>query len=208
MCEIICRLLNMKYIIIALLKCIFLFVLICSILLCLYKISYSGSCYVQSRIDNKKYLVRDLPDKQKVADMLASIRIKLKRLAQYVSVNSPEEYKYYMSRLSTRLRNISISENLSDYMYTSYCVNKGDELVFCVRSRKNKRIIHDENLVMYVALHEISHIACPQHGHVPLFIELFKYIAQSAVDLGVYQRIDFKNNNKEYCGLEITESVI
>ena len=33
--------------------------------------------YVESDLDGKKYLVRDLPDKQKAANMLAKIRMNL-----------------------------------------------------------------------------------------------------------------------------------
>ena len=36
--------------------------------------------YVKSNVDGKEYLVRDLPDKQDAADLLAKVRIKLNNL--------------------------------------------------------------------------------------------------------------------------------
>ena len=38
--------------------------------------------YVVSKVDNRKYLVRYLPDKQEAADMIATVRGNLVKLAQ------------------------------------------------------------------------------------------------------------------------------
>ena len=38
--------------------------------------------YVTSNIDNRRYLVRNLPDKQAAADMIAKVRSNLVKLAQ------------------------------------------------------------------------------------------------------------------------------
>jgi hypothetical protein len=83
-------------------------------------------------------------------------------------------------------------------------------LVFCMRLRQSKKIDkkHDINLMMYVVLHEISHIACPEYGHTQLFKEIFKYITQSAINLGIYSQIDFKSMPTEYCGMTITDSIV
>ena len=79
-----------------------------------------------------------------------------------------------------------MSESPSDAKYTSYSVNKGEELVFCVRSKKTGKI-HDLNLLMYVALHEIAHIACPEQGHTPLFKKIFAFLTEQALKLKLYK---------------------
>jgi hypothetical protein len=62
---------------------------------------------------------------------------------------------------------------------------------------------------MYVVLHEISHVACPIYdNHGPLFREIFSFITTTAVNMGLYKKIDFATNNTEYCGLNITDSII
>jgi len=113
-----------------------------------------------------------------------------------------------IERLISNFNSDAFSETTPDSKYTSYSVNKGEQLVFCVRSRKNRDNLHDMNLMMYVVLHEISHIACPEYGHTHLFKKIFAFITKAAMEIGVYEYIDFRNNNKEYCGLSITESIV
>ena len=56
---------------------------------------------------------------------------------------------------------------------------------------------------MYVALHELSHIACPEIGHPPLFRDVFAFLTKNAKEMGLYEEIDFNINPHEYCGLII-----
>jgi hypothetical protein len=154
--------------------------------------------------------VRDEKDKQIVADNLATIRKNVKILIEYMLKNSSETNKPSIQYLNSKLDHIIISENINDFKYTSYSVNKGDQLVFCMRSRNHKTNgeKHDLNLMMYVVLHEIAHIACPEYGHTDKFKELFQYITKCAVDCGLYVPIDFEHIPTEYCGMTINESII
>jgi hypothetical protein len=168
--------------------------------------------YVKSTIDNKKYLVRDLPDKQVCANMLAKIMQNIYKLSDHLynnrNNNKYKEHKDHIEQLHSRIRNCIVSENGSNAVYTSYSINKGEQIVFCLRSRDDMDKLHDINLVMYVALHEISHIACPEYDHTPLFNKIFAFIANVAVDIGVYSKIDFEKNNTEYCGMILNQSII
>ena len=109
-------------------------------------------------------------------------------------------------RLSDKINYVVIEENTLD-KFTSYSVNKGDELVICLKSKKTGKI-HDINLIMYVVLHEIAHIMCPVYGHGSLFVKIFKYITEESVKLGIYKKIDFEHNPTEYCGMTINSSII
>lgn len=182
--------------------------IVSTIMIIYYWMRVAGSTYVRSNIDNNLYLVRDLPDKQEVADTLATIRSNIKKLIIYMSTNAPSQYKQYVDTLAKKFDSVVITENINDFLYTSYSVNKGEQLVFCLRSRQKTDQRHDTNLLMYVVLHEISHIACPDYGHGDSFKSIFKYITQSAIDLHIYTPIDFKNNNTEYCGMAITDSIV
>lgn len=99
-------------------------------------------------------------------------------------------------------------ENGEDSVYTSYSVNKGEQIVFCLRSRKNKDSIHDLNLMMYVVIHEMAHVGCPSIGHTDEFRMIFAFFTQQAIKLGLYKKIDFNNNPMEYCGMTVSESII
>ncbi len=54
----------------------------------------------------------------------------------------------------------------------------------------------------------MGHVACPEFGHTDLFKDIFAFLATEAVKIGIYTKIDFKQDNKEYCGLTITDSII
>lgn len=166
------------------------------------------SVYVVSDFDNKPYLVRNLPDKLETANMLAQIRRNIKNLVKHMKEHPDKKHDDDIQRLVKKIDHVLITENINDYWYTSYSVNKGEQLVFCLRSRKNTDQIHDANLMMYVVLHEISHIACPEYGHSDKFKDIFKYITETAVQLNIYTPIDFRKNNQEYCGIDITDSIV
>ena len=89
---------------------------------------------------------------------------------------------------------------------TSYSVNKGEELSFCLHSKKTKEL-HDINLLMYVAIHEMSHIACPEIGHGELFKKIFKNFVQIAVELNIYDKVDYNLYPIEYCGMNLNSSI-
>ena len=59
---------------------------ICIILITILYIHFenrnSDVIYIKSKVDNRKYLVRNLDDKQEAADLLATIRKNLVKLSQ------------------------------------------------------------------------------------------------------------------------------
>ena len=64
------------------------------------------------------------------------------------------------------------------------------------------------NTLMYVVLHEISHIACPEYNHTPLFKKIFAFFAEVAIKLNIYQKVNYGTNPVEYCGIYITDSIV
>lgn len=172
---------------------------------------YNDMSYIRSDIDKKYYLVRNLIDKQNAADMLANVRQNIFKLIEYLNEHKNNleyiEYKNYIEQLNERIINTIIIESESNNGYTSYSINKGEKLVFCLRS-KEKENIHDINLIMYVVLHEMSHIACPEIGHTQLFKKIFAFLTTIAIKLNIYKKIPFETESKEYCGMNITESII
>ena len=59
---------------------------------------------------------------------------------------------------------------------------------------------------MFVALHELSHIATKSIGHTTEFWENFKYLIQNAEKINIYKPINYKEKPEEYCGMTITDS--
>jgi hypothetical protein len=179
--------------------------------------------YVVSDIDNETYMVRDKKDKKQASNILATIKKNIYKITDYMvekvnnkpTAEQPRYIKFrpYIHQLESKIKNVIIKESSENSVYTSYSINKGEEIVFCIRTKAIDKVItssdiHDINLIMYVALHEISHVACPEFNHTPLFKEIFNFICTEAVELGIYKKIEFNTQPTEYCGMVITDSII
>lgn len=176
-----------------------------------YWYNFRSMTFLKSPLDNDFYMVRDLSDKDTAVIMLTTIKLNIIKLNDYLVKNKDDkykEYKPYIEQLNDRIQSVTIAESKESSSTTSYSVNKGEELVFCLRSKKEWNKFHNFNTIMYVALHEISHIACPEYGHGPLFKKIFAFITQVAIEINIYVYEDFNKSPEEYCGIYITESII
>jgi len=178
----------------------------------IFYLNYENMTYVKSSINNEYYLVRNLKDKEIAANMLATIQTRILDFTNYLTSNIDNkefiEYKPYIIQLNDNIKNVVIAESSSSPKYTSYSINKGEKLVLCLRSRRDWNKFHDINLLMYVVLHEMSHIACPEYDHTPLFKKIFAFFVIEAEKIGYYKQIDFRNNPEEYCGMTVNDNII
>ena len=159
---------------------------------------------VTSKIDNNSYLVQKFYDKDAAADYLAMINQKLTKLIWHVKAKYPDNAD--VERLYKNYSPSSISEGSADTGYTSYSVNKGEKLVLCIRQRDRSFV--DQNVLMYVAIHEIAHIMTSEVGHTPLFWENFRFLLNEAMEQGIYVKQNFGSSPQEYCGITISSSVV
>ena len=185
---------------------------------------------VEASIDGDKYLVRNLPDRKEAANRLAFIRSKLTEVVAKLKpeVNTSKQlfdkyvkgdkelmetlnYEEFTSSLTQLLnkykdRPSTFSESTPDAKYTSYSVNKGEQLVFCLRLKKEGDKLVPKNTILFVALHELSHLMTKTIGHGKDFWNNFRFILKVAIDYGIYESVDFNSNPKPYCGMEITDT--
>ncbi len=90
---------------------------------------------------------------------------------------------------------------------TSYTRNKGEAMRLCLRSKDRPGELVREDVLMFVVLHEISHIAAyDTWGHTLRFWQVFKFILQEAVAAGMYTPTDYAAHNVNYCGLVLTHN--
>ena len=61
---------------------------------------------------------------------------------------------------------------------------------------------------MYVAIHEMAHMACPEIGHDDLFKKIFLFLTEEAIHMGLYKKIDYQMYNAEYCGMILSSSIV
>lgn len=159
---------------------------------------------IESNVNNKQYYVRNLPDKKEAADKLANIGIKLKRLIDSLDIKDKEKGEYN-KKLKDNFNSDYITENIPGSQYVAYSVNKGEELSLCIREKETEKFM-DDNIILFVAIHELSHIMTPETGHTPLFWNNMKYLLEKASSLGIYDPIDYSKNPKMYCGMEINST--
>jgi predicted metal-dependent hydrolase len=182
-----------------------LIILIITILAIYYIYNYyinQGLIKVKSDIDNTEYTVQIKEDAKEAADLIATIKNKLKTLLEHLQ----KTYGSSDSRvamLTANYRPERVSEGVDTPGYTSYSVNKGEQIVLCLR---NKDKLMDVNTMMFVVLHEFAHLATESIGHTEEFWTNFKWILEESVNIGIYTRQDFQNKNVDYCGIKITSS--
>ena len=180
----------------------------------LYIRSYYGEvAFVTSEKDGRRYLVRKLSDRQEAADMLARLNEKLTVLVQHVKAGASSGVKgatgvspNEAARLYENYDPEALSEGGTEIGYTSYSVNKGEKIVMCLRHKDNTFV--DENVLMYVAVHELGHLMTDEIGHTDLFWSNFRALLQDAIGLGLYTKVDFAASPESYCGIKITSSVV
>ena len=168
------------------------------------KEEFSLRCVI-SDIDNNKYCVRDRQKLELASDKLASITKNMKKLVSYLHENYPE--KKLVKLLVKNFNPKKIYETLPTSEYIAYSENKGEKLAFCLDTEKNsKGKLIDYNTLMYVALHELSHIATESIGHTEEFWNNFKFLIECAKEINIYNPIDYKKKPARYCGTNITDN--
>jgi hypothetical protein len=203
---------------------------IVALLLMWYRRRNTEVILVTSNVDGREYLVQNKQDKQQAADMLAQVRQRMIKLVeflkqQYLSgaggaggetqtgggrddpdVRQFGSYVERTKRLVRRFNPDKISEGNEDVRYTTYTLNKGEKIVFCLRARGEGDHVHDLAMMTFVAIHEMGHVASITEHHTPEFNSNFKWLLDNAVKCGVYSYEDFRSRPRNYCGIAVTDS--
>jgi len=80
----------------------------------------------------------------------------------------------------------------------SYTINKHDMHLCLEQSDGN---YYDENILIYVTLHELAHIFCNEIGHTDAYFNIFERLLRIADKVGIYDPT--MALPKEYCGIKI-----
>jgi hypothetical protein len=161
---------------------------------------------VISGVDGNEYCVRDRTKVNEAADLLAKTTNKCTKLVYLMKTKKPNNP--ITKRLIEGYNPQKIRETLPTSSHTAYSENKGEKVAFCLTKTKNgnpNKLI-DLNTLMFVALHELSHIATVSIGHTPEYWNTFKFILENAVEYGLYNPIDYKKNPTGYCGMTIADN--
>lgn len=161
---------------------------------------------VQSFVDGQKYRVRDMQDKQAAADMMARVRLKMKKLKIHCESTFPDKPQVKQLSRNFDAEAHRLGEATPEDEFTSFSVNKGEAVHFCLRQREGgDESLVDENIVTFVALHEMGHIITKSVGHGPDFWNNFAWLLQEAERIGIYSPQNFHAHPVSYCGMKITD---
>ena len=166
-----------------------------------YYIKNKDVVLVKSSIDNRTYRVADAPDKQNVADLLAEINSHVLKLIDKLKSNNDTN----VQRLCKQYNPDRLGENLEYKSYKAYTVNKGEEIVLCVRDN-NGILIQDKNTMMFVLIHELAHVMTYDDGHPPIFWENMGYLLKECSLSGSYNPIDYSKSPVMYCGVLVDKT--
>jgi hypothetical protein len=162
-------------------------------------------CIVSS-VDGNKYCVRDREKLQEAADLLAKVTNKCKKLVEYMVEKHPNDTRTKM--LNNGFNPKRIMETLPTSSYTAYSENKGEKIAFCLSPKKKngEDTLIDEHTLMFVALHELTHVCTKEVGHPTVFWENFKFLLENAKESKLHEPKDYNKTPQKYCSMQINDN--
>jgi hypothetical protein len=130
--------------------------------------------------------------------------IKTMPLSSYPSQND-------VKRLINRIKNTTIITRDAPMITNNKPViaqthDKGKIIEICITD-SNDKVTTDTNTMMYILLHEMTHIMCISHNeHDDEFKKFHLFLINAFIESGIYNHVDYKTNPVNYCGQLINDS--
>ena len=166
-----------------------------------YYIKNKDVVSVKSTIDGREYRIADGPDRQNAVDILAAINRDIIKFVDFLRNNTDES----IQRICKNYNPDTFGENLEYKSYQAYTVNKGSQVVVCIRGKDGK-LIRDHNTMLFVMIHELAHIMTRENGHPPVFWKNMGILLKEAEKSGVYKVVDYSKSPVEFCGVLIDKT--
>jgi len=177
---------------------------------CIFKYVMSSDQFqlkcVISKVDGNTYCVRDREKVDAAADLLAKTTDKCKQLVQYMQKTHPDNP--ITIRLVKGFNPQRVVETLPTSEFTAYSENKGEKIAFCLNPKKKGDVdeLIDEHTLMFVAIHELSHVGTKSIGHKTEFWENFKFLLENAKAAGIHEPVNYKEKPAQYCSMDIRDN--
>lgn len=181
---------------------------------------------VKSPVDGASYnVVAAYNDTSSAADILAQINQKVIDIMRhlkktYIRGASPDVALKYpkrvlaVKRLLARYNPDNLAENspFDPEGDSAYSLDKGSLIAICLRDRKprpgkkgfasyNDGELHPFDILMFVTIHEMAHVAVDVLDHPPIFWQTFKFLLEEAENAGVALFPDYRQSPQRYCGM-------
>lgn len=168
----------------------------------------SNELFIQYKVassNNKKYGYQEVfQNTDEAIEIMAKLHTNMLKFVKDLKKKYPDDDR--IKRLYHGFNRVEIEESPDEKDTTSYTINKGDLMALCLRKQQDGRPFHDENTLLFVIIHEMSHIASISEGHNQEFIDNFRFLLHEATLLGYYTPVNYRNSPITYCGLKVTNN--
>jgi hypothetical protein len=178
------------------------------------KFTIDAATPIASDVDGRAYRVQTgLARSRAAADALAAINGRLVDVMRWLRrryVRDTDEGARYPARRQAALYLLRRYD--PDHLVenspkdpdgeSSFVQSKGEIFAICLRD-KTVFDLHDYAVLMFVSLHELTHVAIDVLDHPREFWETFKFILLEAETAGIYTSPDFEKTPVTYCGIDV-----
>lgn len=134
--------------------------------------------------------------------IIQKIKTRLDRVVNLLVKEFPKDPR--TQRLYERYQNTKLFESNNHETYT---INKGEKIVMCIKNYAQNQKIHDDfNILMFVGLHELSHIMSVSVDHTDEFWSNFRFILNNASKWGLYVPVDYTYDPVDYCKMVVNDN--
>ena len=168
------------------------------------KSDFQLKCII-SDVNGNTFCVRERTREKEAVDLLAKVTEKATQIVEYLKNKYPE--KENIRRLIDGFNPDTIKETLPNSKHTAYTENKKN-MYFCLNVKKDnvESELIDEHTLMFVALHEMAHIATKSIGHKSEFWENFRFLLEEAKSAGLHEPVNYRDEPAEYCSTKIKDN--
>jgi hypothetical protein len=160
--------------------------------------------YRNSKLNNKQYGIQEEFNKSDEAiELLAKLHNNMLDFVNDLKKHYPNDDR--VNRLVKGFKRADIEEAPNDDG-SSYTINKGDLVAICLRHKEKGHQFHDYNTLLFVIIHEMSHIASISEGHNSEFITNFKWLLTQAKKFNYYEPVNYQKSPITYCGVKVTNN--
>lgn len=145
-------------------------------------------------------------EREKIKKTLKILNDKIDLLLDYLKNNYSDNEN--VKTMLQRYNKDNIVENSVDF--NTYTINKGQKIFLCMLNKKTRKL-EDNNTLIYVLLHELAHIGCITYSiesHNEEFKVFFKFLVEKAIEVGVYNYVDYSNFPVNYCNMTLNSNII
>lgn len=187
------------------------------ILLSMYYLSnidgFTSRQRICNEIDGRCYpVVSKFENTMSASEMLAYLNDFCIKLMRYMRTKYlwNQQGSLHHANMTKRLLQNYVSENIienapNSTVNTSYVEDKGKVFAICLREKKSgKNLLHDKNILEFVVMHEMAHMASIAHGHEDMeFWTNFKILLQNAKEAKLHEPVNYANKSVNYCSLDV-----